>query len=133
MLGTPRARLLLVEDERELSRVIVDWLGEELYIIDVAYDGMEALEKINLNKYDLIILDLIVPIVSGTDICSCCRAQGIKTPILVLTANTSWFVKKMLIDEGANVYMTKPFKLHDLSLRISDLLANPNSVLPGSI
>jgi DNA-binding response OmpR family regulator len=133
MLSTARARLLLVEDERELSRVIVDWLGEELYILDVAYDDIEALAKINLNKYDLIILDLILPLVSGTDICSCCRAQGIKTPILVLTANTSWFVKKMILDEGVNVYMTKPFKLRELSTRIEDLLAHPESVLPGSV
>jgi two-component system alkaline phosphatase synthesis response regulator PhoP len=123
------SRILLVEDEKDLSECIVDWLRKDHYIVDTAYDGLDALRKLNSTKYDLIILDLMLPFVDGIEICLRARAQGLTIPIFILTARNSSSVKDAALKSGANLYMTKPFKLKELSLHLSNML-QPQISLP---
>jgi two-component system alkaline phosphatase synthesis response regulator PhoP len=116
------SRILLVEDEEDLSACIVDWLSKDRYIVDTAHDGLDALHKISTTAYDLIILDFLLPFVDGIEICRRARAQGLTIPILILTACNSSSVKSAALKSGADRYMTKPFKLKDLSSNLSHLL-----------
>jgi two-component system OmpR family response regulator len=122
-------KILLVEDERELSQVIVEWLTDELHVVDTAYDGSVAETQLRSNKYDLIILDLMLPSVGGFEICRNYRSSGGDAPIIMLTAKKSLALKEAGLDMGADDYLTKPFKLRELSARIRALLRRPKAVL----
>lgn len=128
MFNKPPTKILLVDDEEDLSKLIVNWLTEECYIVDCAYDGLEALEKISTAKYDLLILDIMLPTVDGIDICSIVRAENPTVPILILTAYHSSSRRKISFESGADAYMTKPFKLGALSNCVRDLLGADCSV-----
>jgi DNA-binding response OmpR family regulator len=123
MFSNTPTKILLVDDEEDLSRLIVSWLAEESYVVDCAYDGLEALEKISTTKYDLLILDVMLPTIDGIDICSLVRAGNSSVPIVIITAYHSSDRKKTSFETGADAYMTKPFKLSALSNCIRDLLA----------
>ncbi len=82
-------KLLLVEDEPELSRVIIEWLTDEHHAVDAAFDGEEAWAKLQQNRYDLIVLDVMLPKVGGFEICRKYRQSGGDTPIIMLTAKRS--------------------------------------------
>jgi DNA-binding response OmpR family regulator len=115
-------RLLVVEDDAALSNLLVRALREESYAVDLAQDGREAEWLAYENPYDVIILDLMIPIKDGLTVLKNLRDGGIDTPVLILTAKdtTSDVVKGL--DQGADDYLTKPFSLDELFARVRSLL-----------
>jgi len=116
------AHILIVEDEKEMREGLKDNLEYEGYSIDLAEDGKQGLEKIKNNKYDLIILDVMMPFMSGFDVCKECRSIGVKTPIIMLTAKGEEIDKVLGLEFGADDYVTKPFGLRELLARIKAIL-----------
>lgn len=115
-------RLLLVEDEPDIASFIKKSLEEEDYEVTVAMDGTMAWEYITSFEYSLFIFDLMLPGVNGLELCKRCRQQGLKTPVLMLTALGATDNIVMGLDSGADDYLTKPFKLAELLARIRSLL-----------
>ncbi len=116
-------RILLIEDDELIAQQLVPKLThQQNYTIDVATDGQTGLGHAEAFPYDLILLDVILPKIDGISICRRLRSQGIKTPILLLTAQDNSTNKVMGLDAGADDYLTKPFDLQELSARIRALL-----------
>jgi DNA-binding response OmpR family regulator len=115
-------RVLLVEDERGVAGFIKKGLEEELYGVDVAVDGEEALSLADTTGYDLIILDIMLPGINGIEVCRKIRQRGIQTPIMMLTARDSVGDKVLGLDSGADDYLTKPFLFDEFLARIRALL-----------
>ncbi len=116
------AHILIVEDEKDMREGLRDNLEFEGYSIDLAADGKEGLEKIKNNKYDLIILDVMLPFISGFDVCKEARNFEVKTPIIMLTAKGEEIDKVLGLEFGADDYVTKPFGLRELLARIKAIL-----------
>jgi len=115
-------RILIVEDEKKVAAFIKKGLEEETYAVDVAYDGEDGLHMGVENQYDLIILDLMLPIIDGLNVLSRLRGKKIETPILLLTAKDSVEDKVTGLNTGADDYLTKPFAFSELLARIRVLL-----------
>jgi DNA-binding response OmpR family regulator len=116
------AHILIIEDEKEIRLGLCDNLEFEGYSVDMAADGEEGLEKIKNNNYDLILLDVMLPEMSGIDLCKEVRSQNINTPILMLTAKDSEIDKVRGLELGADDYITKPFSLQEVFARIKAVL-----------
>jgi DNA-binding response OmpR family regulator len=116
------ARILLVEDESELATVVASWLCDELHVIEIASNGLDAQEYLRTKNYDLVILDVIMPGASGIEVCKRYRESGGSSPILLLTARSSINDKEVGLDAGADDYLTKPFNLRELSARVRALI-----------
>lgn len=117
-------RLLLAEDEKSLSKAIAAILKKNNYTVDAAYDGVEALAYIDANKYDGIILDVMMPRLDGIGVLQKLRAQGNTTPVIMLTAKAEVEDKVLGLDSGANDYLTKPFAAKELLARIRAMTRN---------
>ena len=115
-------RMLLVEDERKVSDLVARALRAERYAVDVAEDGRTGWELTEAHQYDLIILDLMLPLLSGTELLLRIRRKSRQVPILVLTARDSTEQKVKQFEAGADDYLTKPFALAELIIRIKALL-----------
>jgi two-component system copper resistance phosphate regulon response regulator CusR len=115
-------RLLVVEDEKKLAEFVARGLRDELYAVDISHDGENAWEMARDCDYDLIILDLMLPGVSGTDLLKRLRLHGSKAPVLILTARDSTAEKVLNFETGADDYLTKPFAFAELVVRIKALL-----------
>nr|WP_321451590.1 response regulator transcription factor [uncultured Carboxylicivirga sp.] len=114
--------LLIVEDEPDMQQGIKDNLEFEGYLVDVADDGEMAIKKISNSNYDLILLDVMIPKISGFDVCKQVRHKGIETPIIFLTAKGEEIDKVIGLESGGDDYMTKPFSLRELMARIKAVL-----------
>jgi DNA-binding response OmpR family regulator len=123
-------RLLIVEDERKLARLLQGLLQDENHAVDLAVDGEEAMEFVRSGDYDLVILDVMLPRMDGLEVCRRMRAKRIQTPILMLTARTSIEDRVAGLDAGADDYLTKPFAFAELLARIRALSRreSPSSV-----
>ncbi len=110
-------KILIIEDERQMAMFIEMELNHEGYKTDIAYDGIEGLKKVENDKYDLIILDLMLPGLNGIEVCKEVRKFS-KVPIIMLTAKSDISYKVRGLDIGANDYMTKPFAIEELLARI---------------
>ncbi|VAX27106.1 Two-component transcriptional response regulator, LuxR family [hydrothermal vent metagenome] len=115
-------RVLIVEDEKKVAAFIKKGLEEETYAVDVAYNGEDGLHLGLGNQYDLIILDLMLPIINGLEVLSRLRESKVDTPILLLTAKDSVEDKVTGLNTGADDYLTKPFAFSELLARIRVLL-----------
>lgn len=115
-------RVTLIEDERQLAHIIKKGLEEEGYSVDVAYDGEEGLYMVENLPTDVIVLDIMLPVLDGLSILGKIRKKGIKTPILFLTARDAISDKIKGLDTGADDYLTKPFEFEELLARIRALL-----------
>ena len=115
-------RLLIIEDEKKVAGFIKKGLEEETYVVDVAYDGEEGLLLAQQGEYDLIILDLMLPIMDGLEVLSRLRAEKNDVPIILLTAKDSVEEKVTGLNKGADDYLTKPFAFSELMARIRVLL-----------
>lgn len=114
-------RLLLVEDEKRMAQALCELLRLEKYEVDHFADGLEGLEAIESNIYDIAILDVMLPGLSGYEIAKKARQKGIHTPILMLTAKTELDDKVIGLDSGADDYVTKPFMTKELLARLRAL------------
>ena len=115
-------RILLVEDEQRLSNSIKKGLIEEGYAVDQAFDGEEGKFLAESESYDSIILDLMLPKLDGVKVCEQLRQEGIKTPVLMLTAKSRIEEKVTGLNAGADDYLAKPFAFEELKARIQALL-----------
>lgn len=115
-------RILIVEDEPNMQKGLKDNLEFEGYSVDVAGDGESGLNMIMKNDYHLVLLDVMLPVYSGFDICKMVRKKGIKTPIILLTAKGEEIDKVLGLELGADDYITKPFSLRELLARIKAVL-----------
>lgn len=111
-------RLLIVEDERNLNKLISKKLTAEGYSVDSCFDGQEALEFLEMAPYDGIILDIMMPKLDGLSLLARMRSQGNSTPVLFLTAKDSIEDKVTGLDLGASDYLVKPFSFAELMARI---------------
>ena len=114
--------ILIVEDEPAMLMGLRDNLEFEGYQVDTAEDGAIGLEKISQNAYSLVLLDVMLPHISGFDICKKVRKEGIQTPIILLTARGEEIDKVLGLEFGADDYITKPFGLRELLARIRAVL-----------
>lgn len=115
-------RILVIEDEKKVAGFIKKGMEEETYAVDVAVDGEEGLAMAEVNQYDLIILDLMLPKIDGLEVLTRCREKKINTPILLLTAKDSVEDKVTGLNKGADDYLTKPFAFSELLARSRSLL-----------
>src|SRR3990172_11286424 len=104
-------RILVIEDERKVANFIKKGLEEEHYAVDVAYDGESGLELIELNEYDLLVLDLMIPKIEGLEVLKRVRRNKNNVSILVLTAKDTVGDIVKGLDAGCDDYLTKPFEL----------------------
>ncbi|NOX14765.1 MAG: response regulator transcription factor [Epsilonproteobacteria bacterium] len=110
--------ILIVEDDTNIALYLRNGLVEESFIVDVASDGAEGLAKIRQNTYDIIILDWMLPSLSGIDLCVIARKNDINTPILMLSAKSDIRDKIEGLNCGADDYLPKPFSFDELLARI---------------
>lgn len=115
-------RLLLVEDEKKVAAFVVRGLEAERFAVDVAADGRSAIELANAYQYDLVILDLMLPEISGTEVLRRIRQNNAHVPVLVLTARDALGDKVEHFELGADDYLTKPFAFAELLVRVKALL-----------
>ncbi|MGC8852519.1 MAG: response regulator transcription factor [Hydrogenobacter sp.] len=126
-------RLLLVEDDKALGRLLKKGLEEEGFLVDWVSDGLIAQEYAKENSYEVIILDLMLPKQDGLKLLESLRKQGINTPVLILTAKGSVEDKVKGLNAGADDYLAKPFAFEELVARIKALIRRQYSITQGII
>lgn len=113
-------KVLLVEDDRAIATALSEAL-QSSHNIDIAATGRSSLYRVDSSHYDIVMLDLTLPDMSGLEVCQLLRERGFREPILVLSAETNILTKIKLLDYGANDYLTKPFSLGELKARLRAL------------
>lgn len=111
-------RVLVVEDERDLNRILVKALSAEGYSADACFDGVEALEYLSGAQFDVVILDVMMPRMDGMELLRRMRSSGNDTPVILLTAMDSVPDRVRGLDTGADDYLVKPFSFDELMARI---------------
>lgn len=114
-------RILVVEDEKKVASFIKRGLEQEGYAVDAVYDGVQGLEYAEVNEYDIIILDIMLPKKNGLDVLREAKEKGIKTPVLLLTARDAVEDRVKGLNLGADDYLTKPFAFEELLARVRAL------------
>src|SRR5512142_1796683 len=115
-------RILLVEDDPQMARIIRRGLAENAYAVDAVSTGEDALYRAGLADYDAIVLDVMIPPPDGFEVCRRLRAEGLRVPILMLTARDAVGDRVEGLDAGADDYLPKPFALEELLARLRALL-----------
>ncbi|MCX6150737.1 MAG: response regulator transcription factor [Ignavibacteriales bacterium] len=123
-------KILIVEDETHMRMGLKDNLEFEGYEVDYAEDGEIAVNKILNNQFNLILLDVMLPKLSGFDVCKRIRKEGIKTPVILVTAKGEEIDKVLGLELGADDYVTKPFSLRELLARIKAILRRSEENVP---
>lgn len=121
-------KILLVEDDCDIQLTVSKCLSAENYTVEIAASGEEGLERLGCFEYDVIVLDVKLPGISGTDVCRQFRKSGGKTPILMLTGKDSIDDIESGLDSGADDYLTKPFDMRELLARLRAMLRRPAAV-----
>ena len=123
-------RILVVEDDRTVGQYVARGLGEARYTVELVDDGKAGLEKASSGKWDLVVLDLRLPGLSGLDLLRTLRDRGVATPVLVLTAQDSVEFKVDALKMGADDYVTKPFAMAELLARVEAISRRPKELAP---
>jgi len=124
-------RVLLVEDESRVATFIAKGLREQTYAVDIARDGEQALYMATVHQYDVVVLDIMLPVRDGYSVCRELRGSGCRTPILMLTARDAVDDRVSGLDAGADDYLTKPFDFKELLARLRALLRRSTTFRPG--
>jgi len=119
------AKILLVEDDPELAKLVKNWLSLEHHNVESVDDGEEALTRLKISTYDLVVLDWNLPKLSGVEVLRQFRAIGANTPVLMLTGKSAISEKEEGFDAGADDYLTKPFHGKELTARVRALMRRP--------
>ncbi len=122
-------RVLIIEDNKDISHLVSIHLADLNYAFDVAYDGRKGLSLALSDHYDLIILDLMLPEMDGIQVCRELRGQNINTPILMLTAKSSELDRVLGLEIGADDYLTKPFSIRELMARVKAIFRRSDTML----
>lgn len=123
-------KILIIEDDPATVAGLSDTLTEEHFEVTTVMSGQMGFEKAKTEKYDIIILDLMLPDKSGVEVCKDLRRDGINTPILMLTGKKEEIDKVMGLEMGADDYVTKPFSIRELVARVKALLRRPTEIHP---
>lgn len=126
-------RVLFAEDDPGVQRFVVKGLQEQAYAVDAVSSGPAALEQAEINSYDLIILDVMLPELSGFEVCRRLRELELKIPVLMLTARDAVEDRVTGLDHGADDYLTKPFEFRELLARMRALLRRPAELKPAQL
>lgn len=126
-------RVLIVEDSRPMADALAQGLREKGYAVDLAFDGEAALEQAEINRYDAIILDVLLPRLDGISVCRTLRRQGLSMPILMLTARDAVEDRVAGLDAGADDYLTKPFAFNELLARLRALARRQSDLRPAQL
>lgn len=121
-------KILVIEDDIKIANSLKKGLEMEMFAVDVCYDGECGLDMALTEDYNIIVLDLMLPKVSGLDICTKIRKNNISVPILMLTAMSEIDDKVSGFEMGADDYLTKPFAFDELVARIKALLRRPKTL-----
>ncbi len=119
-------RILIVEDEKDLQKVLASRLKVENYSVDACENGADALNYISMASYDLIVLDIMIPEINGLEVLQHIRKEGNRTPVLLLTAKDTVEDRVKGLDSGADDYLIKPFAFDELLARIRVLMRRPS-------
>ncbi len=125
--------ILIIEDEKNLANAIKKILEEKKYKVDTVYTGIDGIEYGKYDIYDLIILDVMLPGISGIELAQLLRNHNVQTPILMLTAKDSLGDKVAGLDAGADDYMTKPFEPEELHARIRALTRRTGTYITNEL
>jgi two-component system, OmpR family, copper resistance phosphate regulon response regulator CusR len=125
-------KILVVEDNKKISKYVATALTDESYVVDQVYDGFAAERMILAGGYDLVVLDVMLPEKDGIAVCREVRAAGCVVPILMLTAKGELSDRIIGLDSGADDYLLKPFAIEELLARIRTLLRRP-AVVVGEV
>lgn len=120
-------KILIVEDDKDISKAIVKVLKLENYQVEAVYDGMMALDYLDYEEYDGVILDIMMPKLDGVSVVKEMRKRGDKTPVIMLTAKSEVSDKVTGLDAGADDYLTKPFSMKELLARVRAITRRKNS------
>jgi two-component system, OmpR family, phosphate regulon response regulator PhoB len=121
------ARILVVEDELELAKLISNWLRRDHHLVEVAHDGTTALHQLSISSYDVVVLDWMLPELSGVEVCKRYRQQGGNAPVIMITAKQNLDDKETGFEAGIDDYVTKPFQLKELAMRVKAVLRRTGS------
>jgi DNA-binding response OmpR family regulator len=122
-------RILIIEDDHKIAQSIKQGLEQEMYAVDVAFDGTVGYDLAMGEEYDLILLDLMLPGKDGVQICTELRTEGNHTPVLMLTAKGQISDRVEGLNSGADDYLTKPFAFEELLARIRALIRRPKDMM----
>ncbi len=121
-------KILIIEDEEKIVQFLKQSLEAEFFTIDVARDGDDGAHYAQINDYDLIILDIILPKKDGVEVLKEIRAANVMTPVLILSVKTEVAQKVAMLNAGADDYLTKPFTLGELVARVRAILRRPAGI-----
>ena len=124
-------KILIIEDNRDLARLLENHLRDLAFQVDVAFDGPAGLARANSDNYDLVILDLMLPGLDGMEICRRLRRGPVYMPILMLTARSSEMDRVLGLEIGADDYVTKPFSIRELLARVKAILRRVEELTDG--
>ena len=127
------ARLLLVEDNLDLVKKVKEWLAWEQHVVDAVHLAEDGWQMLNTSSYDVIILDIMLPDMSGLELLKRFRLAGGVTPVIMLTGKADLDSKEKGLDAGADDYITKPFHVRELSARLRAVLRRPPQIKVGKI
>lgn len=125
-------RVLVIEDNKDLAKVLKKNLENISLAADLTYDGVAGLTKAESDSYDLIILDLMLPGIDGMEICRRVRSKSVYTPILMLTAKSSELDRILGLEIGADDYVTKPFSIQELMARVKAIFRRIDEIQIGN-
>jgi two-component system OmpR family response regulator len=128
-----RPRVVIVEDDREMRQLLLDALGNDGYAVTAVGQGSEASEVVLQESVDVVVLDVWLPDVNGVQLCQDWREEGIRTPILMLTARTDVSSRVAGLEAGADDYLGKPFALAELRARLGALMRRRGRSLRGEM
>lgn len=116
------ARILVVEDEKELAKLVSDWLKRDHHFVETVYDGLTAVHQLAVGTYDVVVLDWMLPELSGIEVCKRYRKAGGNAAVVMMTAKHDLDDKEVGFEAGADDYITKPFQLKELAMRVKAML-----------